>query len=150
LNPVSTEDSGEPPLVEPAGKQPEKTLDELVYEADLEQANKRKEAQIEYQSRADEFEARRRAGIADGEAFTQIRSAMEGLDIPLAMGADDGCSQDICSFTLAGESDLKRIQHGALRQVQQAGQFGAVVMMRLPDGAVKLFRGRHADALAFR
>ena len=149
-NSAAAGDSEGSPAVESEEKQPEKSLDEQVYEADLEQENERKEAQKEYQARAEEFEARRHAGIADGVTFTQIRSALEGVDIPLATGENDGCSQDICSFTLEGESDLKRIQPAAIREVQQAGQFTAVVMMRLPDGAVKLFGGRHADALAFR
>jgi hypothetical protein len=122
---------------------PEIDHEALASEADEEQRERQQRRREAYQLIADDLDARRYDGVNDTQTYTRVRATLSESKLPIAANsADDGCSEEICSFALdVAEGPVVGFLNEAQRLLRKQG-FSNVGVFRLANGKARLFATR--------
>lgn len=126
----------------PTPDEPELSDAEGAYQADLTQVVDRAQRQQGYLSKARELDERRLAGTPDPAMLSVVTSVLKESELHIVDSANNGCSSELCGFTLEVEGSL-RSMNVKINRISEAGEFASAEMMRLPNGDVRLFALRH-------
>lgn len=103
-----------------------------------------------HQQLADDLDARRYAGTADAPTYRTVGTRlMEARLHLLESTAEDGCSDDICAFSLGSDANLSEALSIAEPVLAEQG-FAHIAVMQLPAGKVRMYVTRRGVPLKRR